>query len=200
MQYYYLAVVLVAALVLLVGLGISRKWPQKFLASQAAKATKLEERERERQRFERERDREVASRIQEGTHVKLATGELVERCALCPSPATHPGVRFDRDHGLWAWMRERLGAPRSYTIGFARFDAPVFCRVHVHLVTNHYQLKLQHIEQQHARQRRDDEIELQSFERGGALDELRELTQVIPRRARAKDKSKVVSLVRGTGG
>jgi hypothetical protein len=129
----------------------------------------------------------------------LPTGAVVEKCALCDTRATYSAVRFERSTSLWAWVRERLGAPRRYQVGFAKFDAPTLCEVHVHLVREHFQSKLSDLAQAHSRQMRDDELELQSFERGGALEELRALTQEQPRQ-RGKRKKVSPPHLRVAGG
>lgn len=160
-----------------------------------------EEKERERQRLERERDRTISTLIQEGSHMRLPDGAIVEKCQLCEARATHSAVRFERSLGLWAWVRERLGAPRGYQVGRAKFDAPTLCEVHMHLVHGHFHSKLLDLEQQRIRQVRDDELELQAFERGGALEELRAMTAEprSKRRRGRKPKENVVPIRRAEG-
>lgn len=158
------------------------------------------DRERESARLERERAQVVRQLVSDGTHIQLPNGSLVEKCVLCDQRAVHPPVRFERSLNLWAWMRERLGAPRRLRVGRAGFEAPTLCDTHVHLVREHFHAKLTELELAHAARQRDDELELQAFEGGGALRELREMTQQEPRRRGRKKEGKLLQLKRAQEG
>lgn len=129
-------------------------------------------------------------------------------CRICgdkhdpDTVATEWGFRTKRDESLWAWYRERIGAPARYKVveydreGDAAFD---YCSVHAILVREELRAYLLRYEQARLNALVDAEVELARFEQKG-LDEVvktrvaKHDKEVRPKKGDDKAPAKVVAL------
>lgn len=124
-------------------------------------------------------ERELKQKVAEGTH--LADGR--KRCtahASCQQPAEHPRFRIVRDEGPVDLLRRAFGAPRRYRVEpskpTGRADLPLatipqealsYCETHMHLAYQEILLKLAQHNERFVTFIRDEEVDLQWFERVG---------------------------------
>ncbi len=138
---------------------------------EATKPATPEERHRREEEARIREEVKAGHRLVSG-HVRCTVGTNGSRC---PLPASHPRLVFERAHGPFAWLKERVGAPTRWSIGITNHEDLLYCASHVHLAEQEMLVHLSDVERERVRLVRDAELELGDFERRGLAIRLSEL-------------------------
>lgn len=158
------------------------------------------------QEVKQEKQRQTALRkaVERGTHDEEGYA-LCRGCGDKDDPATRAtefGFRIERDEGLLAWVRQRIGAPARLRVGRRVFDEPCYCRECALIAGSDLQSYLLGFEQKRRNEVRDGDVELRRYERVGLDEQLRTAIKKhdeAVKRAQRLKPAEVVALKAGNG-
>lgn len=142
--------------------------------------------------------------VERGTHDEQGF-PLCRGCGDKDDPATRAtefGFRIERDDGLLAWVRQRIGAPARLRVGRRVFDEPCYCRECALIAGSDLQSYLLGFEQKRRNEVRDGDVEVRRYERVGLDEQLRAVIKrhdEAVKRAQRLKPAEVVALKTGNG-